>query len=55
MSTVSRKNVMVINFAQSRISIDFSCTVSKFQNTGHSQRISPCEVVCVGFHEKIRW
>ncbi|RWV79273.1 hypothetical protein GW17_00059617 [Ensete ventricosum] len=29
MSIVSRKNGRVINFAQSRDSIDFSCTVSK--------------------------
>ncbi|RWW37891.1 hypothetical protein BHE74_00056935 [Ensete ventricosum] len=44
-STVSRKNSTVINFAQSRaqsrVSIYFSCTVSEFQNTGHSQCISP--------------
>ncbi|RRT36313.1 hypothetical protein B296_00056297 [Ensete ventricosum] len=43
-SIVSRKNSMVINFArscsQSRVSIDFSCTISKIQNTGHSRRIS---------------
>ncbi|RWV86863.1 hypothetical protein BHE74_00044512 [Ensete ventricosum] len=48
-STVSQKNATVINFVQShtqsRVSIDFSCTVSKYQNTGHSQRISPWEVV----------
>ncbi|RWV80790.1 hypothetical protein GW17_00057874 [Ensete ventricosum] len=44
-SMVSRNNAAIITFAQShaqsRVSIDFSCTVSKFQNTGHSQRISP--------------
>ncbi|RWW61649.1 hypothetical protein BHE74_00031280 [Ensete ventricosum] len=45
MSTVSRKNVTIINFAQSRVSIAFSCTVSKIQNTGHSQHISPWEVI----------
>ncbi|RZS25552.1 hypothetical protein BHM03_00058765 [Ensete ventricosum] len=43
--TISRKNVMVINFkqshVQSRVLIDFSCTVSKFQNTSHSQCIIP--------------
>ncbi|RWV97328.1 hypothetical protein GW17_00039885 [Ensete ventricosum] len=48
-SLVSRKNVMVINIAQcrtqSRVSNDFSCIVSKIQNTGHSQRIRPWEVV----------
>ncbi|RWW53457.1 hypothetical protein BHE74_00040042 [Ensete ventricosum] len=36
----------------SRVSIDFSCTVSKIQNTGQSQRISPCRVqsrVSIGF------
>ncbi|RWW55284.1 hypothetical protein BHE74_00038092 [Ensete ventricosum] len=45
MSMVSRKNVMVINFARShaqiRVSIGFSCTVLEIQNTGHSRRISP--------------
>ncbi|RRT76449.1 hypothetical protein B296_00016607 [Ensete ventricosum] len=44
-STVSRKYATIINSAQSRaqslVSISFSCTVSEFQNTGHSQRISP--------------
>ncbi|RWW57181.1 hypothetical protein BHE74_00036047 [Ensete ventricosum] len=40
-STVSRKHATVMNFTQSRGSIYFSCTVSKFQNTSHSPRISP--------------
>ncbi|RWW53458.1 hypothetical protein BHE74_00040041 [Ensete ventricosum] len=44
-STVSRKNMTVINFAQShgqiRVSIGFSCTISEIQNNGHSQHISP--------------
>ncbi|RWW00695.1 hypothetical protein GW17_00036321 [Ensete ventricosum] len=44
-STVSRKNATVINFAQSLaqslILISFSSTISEFQNTAHSQRISP--------------
>ncbi|RWV79864.1 hypothetical protein BHE74_00037702 [Ensete ventricosum] len=48
-STVSRKNTMVINFkqscSQSRIPIRFLCTISKFQNNGHSQRIGPLELV----------
>ncbi|RRT55715.1 hypothetical protein B296_00033225 [Ensete ventricosum] len=48
-NTVSQKNSMVIYFArshaQSRVSIDFSCSVSKIQNTCHSRRISPWEVV----------
>ncbi|RWV86361.1 hypothetical protein GW17_00051753 [Ensete ventricosum] len=43
--TVSQKNMTVINFAQSRVSIGFSCIVSKIQNTGHSHLISPWEVV----------
>ncbi|RZS21597.1 hypothetical protein BHM03_00054250 [Ensete ventricosum] len=43
---VSQKNVTVINFRQSRVSIDFSCTVSEIQNIGHSQRNSPWEVAC---------
>ncbi|RRT67233.1 hypothetical protein B296_00038116 [Ensete ventricosum] len=92
-SSVSQKKVILINFAQSRVSIDFLCTVSEIQiktipnvlalrklyelsftkkhdgyklctksrvnssfdrffmlrlinqNTGHSQRISPWEVI----------
>ncbi|RWW47534.1 hypothetical protein BHE74_00046461 [Ensete ventricosum] len=49
---------MVINIVQScvqsQVLIDFSCTVSKFQNTSHSQRISPWEVVRAWFREKTR-
>ncbi|RWW56370.1 hypothetical protein BHE74_00036919 [Ensete ventricosum] len=44
-SMVSRKNVTVKNFVQSQLSIDLSCTISETQNTGHSQCISPWEVV----------
>ncbi|RWV97294.1 hypothetical protein GW17_00039933 [Ensete ventricosum] len=48
-SMVSLKNTKVINFVQSharsRVSINFSCTVSEIQNTSHSHRISPWEVV----------
>ncbi|RZS16933.1 hypothetical protein BHM03_00049007 [Ensete ventricosum] len=48
-NTVSLKNAIVINFARShrlsRVSIDFSCTVSKNQNTGHSHCIGQWEVV----------
>ncbi|RZS29391.1 hypothetical protein BHM03_00063120 [Ensete ventricosum] len=48
-NTVSRKNMTVIKFArsstQSRVSIGFSCTVSEIQNTGHSRRIRPWEVL----------
>ncbi|RZS16106.1 hypothetical protein BHM03_00048060 [Ensete ventricosum] len=29
------------NFAQIRVSIGFSCTVTEIQNTGHSRCISP--------------
>ncbi|RRT31758.1 hypothetical protein B296_00054917 [Ensete ventricosum] len=40
-STILQKITMVINFVQSRVEsrvlIDFSCTVSEFQNTDHSQ------------------
>ncbi|RWV77316.1 hypothetical protein BHE74_00023226 [Ensete ventricosum] len=54
MSTILRKNATIIIFAQSRVSINFSCTVLEIQNTGHSQRISPWEVVRARFHEKIR-
>ncbi|RZR71135.1 hypothetical protein BHM03_00003766 [Ensete ventricosum] len=48
------KNAIIINFAQShtQVPIDFSCTISKIQNTGHSQRISPWEVVRARFREK---
>ncbi|RWW55918.1 hypothetical protein BHE74_00037401 [Ensete ventricosum] len=49
---------MAINFArsraQSRVSIGFSCTISKIQNTGHFQRICPWDVVRAWFHEKMR-
>ncbi|RZS24014.1 hypothetical protein BHM03_00057032 [Ensete ventricosum] len=38
--------------AWSRVSIDFSCTVSEIQNTCHSRRISRLEVVRARFHEK---
>ncbi|RRT31326.1 hypothetical protein B296_00057503 [Ensete ventricosum] len=48
-STLSQKNTTVINFARSRalsrVSIGFSCTVSKIQNTGYSRHISPWEVI----------
>ncbi|RWV94145.1 hypothetical protein GW17_00043343 [Ensete ventricosum] len=54
MSMVSRKNAMVINVAQSRVLIGFSCTVSEIQNTGLSRRISPWEVVQARFRKKIR-
>ncbi|RZS27524.1 hypothetical protein BHM03_00061018 [Ensete ventricosum] len=54
MSMVSRKNTTVINFAQSRVSIGFSCTVSEIQNAGLSRLISPWEVVQARFRKKIR-
>ncbi|RRT31178.1 hypothetical protein B296_00057742 [Ensete ventricosum] len=53
MSMFSQKNATVINFVQSRVSIDFSCTVTKIQNTGLSHLISPWEVVQVCFRKKI--
>ncbi|RRT61676.1 hypothetical protein BHM03_00041685 [Ensete ventricosum] len=52
MSSVSRKNTTVINFAHNQVSIGFTRTVSEFQNTGHSQCIRPWEVVRARFHEK---
>ncbi|RRT32228.1 hypothetical protein B296_00055457 [Ensete ventricosum] len=55
MSMVSRKNATVIIFAQSQVSISFSCNVSKIQNTGDSRLFNPREVVQARFHEKIRW
>ncbi|RZR96890.1 hypothetical protein BHM03_00025969 [Ensete ventricosum] len=41
--------------AHSRVSINFSCTISKIQNIGHSRRISPWEVVRARFRKKTRW
>ncbi|RWV84016.1 hypothetical protein GW17_00054302 [Ensete ventricosum] len=52
MSMVSRKNATIINFAQSRVSIGFSCTVLEIQNTGLSRLISPWEVVQARFRKK---
>ncbi|RRT68288.1 hypothetical protein B296_00034305 [Ensete ventricosum] len=58
MSMVSRKNATIINFAQrnaqSLVLVSFSCTVSEFQNTHHSQCISPWEVVRARFREKMQ-
>ncbi|RWV78451.1 hypothetical protein BHE74_00035266 [Ensete ventricosum] len=51
-SAVLRKNVTVINIAQTRVSINCSRNVSKFQNIGHYQRICPWEFVLALFHEK---
>ncbi|RRT65167.1 hypothetical protein B296_00027787, partial [Ensete ventricosum] len=52
-SSVSSKNTMVINFAQSheqsQVSNDFSCTFSEIQNTGNSQHIRPWKVVRARF------
>ncbi|RWW37305.1 hypothetical protein BHE74_00057606 [Ensete ventricosum] len=53
-SIVSRKNMMIINFTQSLVSISFWCNVSEFQNTGHSKRFSPWGVVQAWFHKKMR-
>ncbi|RWV79201.1 hypothetical protein GW17_00059711 [Ensete ventricosum] len=54
-TTILRKNVTVLNIAQSRtesrVSIDFSYTVSEIQNTCHSHCISPWEVVRAQFRE----
>ncbi|RRT65717.1 hypothetical protein B296_00000292 [Ensete ventricosum] len=44
-STILRKNTTIINFTQSRVSISFLCTISVTQNIGHSECISPREVV----------
>ncbi|RWV84015.1 hypothetical protein GW17_00054305 [Ensete ventricosum] len=59
-STLSQKNTTIINIARShalsRISISFSCTVSKIQNTGLSRLISrPWVVVQASFRKKIQW
>ncbi|RRT31722.1 hypothetical protein B296_00053118 [Ensete ventricosum] len=53
-SSLSQKNTTVKNFARSRVSIGFSCTVSEIQNTGHSRSISPWYVVLAWFHKKTR-
>ncbi|RWW43852.1 hypothetical protein BHE74_00050442, partial [Ensete ventricosum] len=37
-----------------RVSIGYSCVVSEIQNTDHSRRISPWEVVRAWFYEKTR-
>ncbi|RRT41093.1 hypothetical protein B296_00053709, partial [Ensete ventricosum] len=37
---------------RSRVSISFSCNILKIQNTGHSIRISPWEIVRAWFREK---
>ncbi|RRT48872.1 hypothetical protein B296_00050073 [Ensete ventricosum] len=59
MSTVLRKNVTIINFVQShtrsRVSIGFSRTISKIQNTSHSQCNSPWEIERALFCEKTQW
>ncbi|RWW43458.1 hypothetical protein BHE74_00050872 [Ensete ventricosum] len=51
-SKVSQKNAIVINFAQIIVLISFLCNVLEFQNIGHSQRISPWEVVQARFRKK---
>ncbi|RRT65724.1 hypothetical protein B296_00000282 [Ensete ventricosum] len=40
---------------QSRVLISFLCTIFEVQNSGHSQHISPWEVVRVWFYKKSRW
>ncbi|RRT63835.1 hypothetical protein B296_00042395 [Ensete ventricosum] len=37
----------------SGVSIDFLCTLSEIENTGHSRRISPWEVIRAWFHKKL--
>ncbi|RWW54022.1 hypothetical protein BHE74_00039449 [Ensete ventricosum] len=57
-SMVSQKNATVINITQSRVQsrvlIYYLCTISEFQNTGQSQRISPWDVILACFREKTR-
>ncbi|RRT43791.1 hypothetical protein B296_00045341 [Ensete ventricosum] len=38
--------------AQSQVSVDFLCTISEFQNTSHSQRISHGKSYEYGFMKK---
>ncbi|RWW84014.1 hypothetical protein BHE74_00007426 [Ensete ventricosum] len=49
---VSQKNSMVINIARCHTQSGFSFTVSKIQNTSHSRRFSPWEVVRARFRKK---
>ncbi|RWW35327.1 hypothetical protein BHE74_00059750 [Ensete ventricosum] len=57
-SSLSPKNTTVKNFARShalsRVSIDFSCTISEIQNSGLSRLICPWEFVQARFRKKIR-
>ncbi|RWW46564.1 hypothetical protein BHE74_00047500 [Ensete ventricosum] len=52
---VSRKNATVINCAQSRVLIDFSYTVSKIQNIGHSDILAHGKSYEHDFVKKTRW
>ncbi|RRT33532.1 hypothetical protein B296_00035085 [Ensete ventricosum] len=52
MSIVSQKNATVIDFAQSRVSIGFSCTISAIKHTCHSHLIGPWEVILARFRKK---
>ncbi|RRT33052.1 hypothetical protein B296_00058956 [Ensete ventricosum] len=56
-SLVLPNNATIINIVQcharSLVSINFSCTISEIQNTGHSQSTSPWEVVRAWFREKM--
>ncbi|RZS09286.1 hypothetical protein BHM03_00040355 [Ensete ventricosum] len=52
MSMVSRKNAMVIDIAQSRVSIGFLCTIFENQNTGHYRLISPWKSYKHDFEKK---
>ncbi|RZS29166.1 hypothetical protein BHM03_00062862, partial [Ensete ventricosum] len=42
----------ILAIPDSRVSIGFSCTILKIQNTDHSRRISAWEVIRAQFHEK---
>ncbi|RRT59578.1 hypothetical protein B296_00044380 [Ensete ventricosum] len=43
---------MVINFTDSRVSIDFSCIILEIQNSGYSQSIRPRKSYKHGFEKK---
>ncbi|RWV76880.1 hypothetical protein GW17_00062382 [Ensete ventricosum] len=51
-SMVLQKNTTNINIARSRLSIDFSCNVSKIQNTSHSHVLAHGKSYEHGFTKK---
>ncbi|RWW43084.1 hypothetical protein BHE74_00051290 [Ensete ventricosum] len=54
-SVVSQKNVMVINFTQSHVSISFSCTISEIQILAVPYVLAHWKSLEQGFMKKTRW